>query len=281
MPKPKILAAVVHSDTGRHAGKEAVHLSLSMHADLIIVSVIPAYYGNMSLLHIEDPQKALSGPHEKVIAEIQEEAKRAGVPAKTRLEQGEPYERIVDAADVEKADMVVIGSGRRSLIERSILGSTAARVIGYCSCDVLVIPPETSIDFRNMLLAVDGSPCSRNAARRAIALAKDYGGKLTVINVLDVPSEYYLHETAMSEMLKKSKAELEIIANWAAEKNVTPDTLVLQGETYEMIVQTARERLSDLIVIGSYGRTGIRRLLMGSVVERVLTHAPCPVLVVH
>lgn len=281
MPRPKILAAVINSDAGRHAGREAIRLSLAMHAGLSVISVVPSYNGNMSLLHINDPWKTFSEPHEEVLAAVVKEAESAGVPARRILESGEAYERIVYMADAQKAEMIVIGSGRKSLIERSILGSTAARVIGYSKCDVMVIPLGTTVDFRRILLAADGSPCSRNAARKAIELAGDFGGAMKVVHVIDVPPEYYLHESVMKGMAEKAKTELETIRQWAAERELKPETVIRHGENYQGVIDTAREDQSDLIVIGSCGRSGISRLLMGSVVERVLAHAPCPVLVVH
>ncbi|MFP4037409.1 MAG: universal stress protein [Desulfobacteraceae bacterium] len=281
MPESTILAAVANSDTGWHAGREAVKTSFALRGRLVVVSVVPAYCGNMDLLHIRNPNKTFSSPHEEVLAGIKKEAESAAIVVKTILEQGEPYERIVDVAEAERADMVVIGSGRRSLIERSILGSTAARVVGYCSCDVMVVPLGTSVDFKSILAAVDGSIYSRNAAIKAVQIAKDFGSIMQVLNVIDVPPEYYLHESIMEAMVAKSRRELETIRESSAEKGVVPDVIVKHGEAYRTIVDTARDCRSDLIIMGSHGRSGIRRLLMGSVVERVLAHAPCPVLVTH
>ncbi len=281
MHRPKLLAAVVNSEAGRHAGREAIRLSCASHAALVLVSVVPAYCGNMSLLHIKNPHQTFSEPHREVLAELGKEAGDAGVPVRTVIEGGEAFERIVYLADAENVDLIVIGSGRRSLIERSILGSTVAKVIGYCKCDVLVIPPGSHIDFMHILLAADGSPGSRNAADRAIGLAADYGGELQAIQVLDVPPEYYLHESVMTGMAEKARGVLENIRKLAADRGLEAKTVIRHGETYQEIVDTARKQPADLIVIGSYGHTGIRRWLMGSVVERVLAHAPCPVMVVH
>ncbi|MEW6264840.1 MAG: universal stress protein [Thermodesulfobacteriota bacterium] len=279
--RERLLAAVVDSEAGRHAGREAVRLAASLGGRLTIVSVVPSYGGNMDLLHVRNAKQALIQPHQKVLAEIEQKAKTAKVAVRTILEEGEPFERIVDVAESEAADVVILARDHGALAERMALGSTAARVIGYTQADVMVVPAGAPIDFSGLLLTVDGSPHGASAASRAINLAQAYGGLIRALTVIDVPSEYYLYEPVIQDLVDQAGAGLERIKKQAEETGVSLETLIKHGDAPQVIVDTAREQAATLIIMGSHGRLGLRRLLLGSVVERVLPRSPCPVLVVH
>ena len=98
--------------------------------------------------------------------------------------------------------------GRRgtSRFERSLIGSVAARVIGHSGKDVLVVPSDTVIGWKNILLATDGSKYSHVATDKAIDFAKSYGGELMAISIVDVPAEFYAEAPkAVEDMTHKAK----------------------------------------------------------------------------
>jgi nucleotide-binding universal stress UspA family protein len=131
------------------------------------------------------------------------------------------------------------------------------------------------------VLATDGSKHSAQAAERAISFAKSYGGELRVISVVDVPTEFYAEAPqAVDDLVRKAKGYVAEVKKRAEAEGVKAETFVGEAEADEAITNLAKEQKADIIIIGSHGRTGLRRLLMGSVAEKVIGYAPCPVLVV-
>ena len=106
----------------------------------------------------------------------------------------------------KNCDLIVMGRKGRHRIERALVGSVTARVIGHSRKDVLVVPDKTAIGWKTILLATDGSIYSKAAADKAIDLAKFYGGKLKVVSGVDVPSEFYAEAPdAVEDLTKKGR----------------------------------------------------------------------------
>jgi nucleotide-binding universal stress UspA family protein len=226
-------------------------------------------------------RKAMAEPCEKALSEAENIAKTERALIKTVCEEGEIYERIVDLADAENCDLIVMGRKGLSQIERAFMGSVAARVIGHSQRDVLVVPINTTIGWKSIFLNTDGSKYSEAATESAINFAKSYGGELMVLSVVEVTEEFLARAPGMVEdMVKKAKGFVEDVKKKAEGYNIKTTPFVREGEAYRVITNLARENKVDIIVLGSHGRTGLRRLLMGSVTAKVIGHSPCPVLVV-
>jgi len=139
------------------------------------------------------------------------------------------------------------------------------------------------LKLRKILVPVDFSECSRKALHYATALAKQCQAEILLLHVLEMPPiPVQAFETAFLEAPAEESVEKEL-SEWQAQVGSTAPvkTLVCSGSASPEIVRTADENNMDLIVIGSHGRTGLARLLLGSTAERVVRHAPCPVLVVR
>ena len=171
--------------------------------------------------------------------------------------------------------------GRRGQRRSTQVGSVTARVIGHTQREVLVVPDGTTVGWKTIVFATDGSKYSAAAAERAIAFAQSYGGELKVISVVDVPSEFYAEAPqAVEDLVRKAKGFVADVKNKAEAAGVPAETFVGESEAYQAVNRLAQEQKADMIILGSHGRTGLRRLLMGSVTESVIGHATCPVLVV-
>lgn len=140
--------------------------------------------------------------------------------------------------------------------------------------------------FRTILVATDFSPTSEHALEYARALAVSFGGKLHLLHVVPDPvlasawSEAYAYDlTALGERLRLD-AERQLAEKAQTIRTVAVTTEVLVGRPAAIITLTAAERGADLIVMGTHGRSGVTHLFMGSVAERVVRSAPCPVLTV-
>ncbi len=136
--------------------------------------------------------------------------------------------------------------------------------------------------FEKILLATDGSESVKAAIQEAINIAKVCSSRLYVLSVVEVNPEYEaLAPNVVEKAETKTKRHVDLVKNRAKKEGISCETVVHQGEEpYRFIVDEAKKKKADMIVMGSHGRTGLRRLMMGSVTSRVIGHAPCKVLVV-
>lgn len=277
----KILVGFDGSESSENALLQAFRLANDEKCWITVTTVVPEYKGELDLTGVSDIRKLLLRPGEELLSKATALAKREGALIKIVLEEGEIFERIVDLAEAENCGIIVMGRRGMSTLERALVGSVTARVIGHSQRDVLVVPQGTKIGWKKILLATDGSKHSSNATEKAIDFAKSYGGTLTAISVVDVPAELYAEAPVLvDELVEKAKGYAENVKNMAKATGVEVKTQVREGESHEAVIKLARDESADLIVMGSHGRTGLKRLLMGSVTEKVIGHAPCPVLVV-
>jgi nucleotide-binding universal stress UspA family protein len=180
-----------------------------------------------------------------------------------------PHAGILEEVEKIHPDLIIMGRHGVTGLTRLLMGSVTARVIGHSPVNVLVVPPAVARPaFKRLLVAHDGSAYSTAAWEEALRLAAHFGAALTVATV--APDRDADEALGLTRNLQAR----------AQQRGVALDTMVLRGRADEAIVQAARFKEADLIVLGSHGRTGLKRLLMGSVAERVIGQAPCPVLVV-
>ena len=148
---------------------------------------------------------------------------------------------------------------------------------------------QESLQLNTILVPYDFSASSEHAFRWAIGLAEDWGAKLVVLHVIPVFSmvdnlqarflfDFPQVETAL---LSETKTRLEEYTTQTTRSTVPVDIRVVMGDAWWEICLAAESESADLIVIGSHGDTGVPRIFLGSVAERVVRHAPCPVLVVR
>ena len=277
----KILIAVDGSESSTHALKESFKLANNEQSWITVLSVIPTYKGDLGAVWLTNVKEAMARPCKIALLEAEKLAKDERVLIKTVCEEGEIYERIVDLADAENCDLIVMGRKGLSRLEKVLVGSVTARVIGHTQRDVLVVPKAAVIDCKSVLFATDGSKYSEAATNRAIGFAKSYGSELKVVSVVDVTEEFMARAPgALEDLVKKAKDVVEDVKKRASSEGIKAEGIVREGEAYKAIIDTASKEKAGIIVMGSHGRTGLRRLLMGSVTEKVIGYAPCPVLVV-
>ena len=141
-----------------------------------------------------------------------------------------------------------------------------------------IAPP--LFNLKRILVPVDFSDCSKYALQYANALAKQSGAELQLLHIVEpypaVPEMYPVDV----ETLQDARSGLDTLHKELAD--VVPVKTVLRtGTPYLEIAQAAQDLKSDLIIISTHGRKGITRMFLGSTTERVVRHAPCPVLVVR
>jgi nucleotide-binding universal stress UspA family protein len=138
------------------------------------------------------------------------------------------------------------------------------------------------LPFKTILFATDFSAPSKVAFEVASALARDYKARMIALHVIEPATAGYSEFTAyIGPEEDKGKAMEKLRAFKAPSPRVTIEYRLLEGDPASVIAETAAETGADLVVMGTHGRTGLTRFVMGSVAEKVLRQAPCPVLTVR
>jgi nucleotide-binding universal stress UspA family protein len=138
--------------------------------------------------------------------------------------------------------------------------------------------------IETILLATDGSAASEGASGEAIDLAVQVGARLLVVSVLGAssrPSEASAESTGPADSRDSLTTKAQAIVQHAKAAGADATFLVWDGDPGEAIVAAADSENADLIVVGSHGRSGVSRFLIGSVSDHVVRHAHCPVMVVR
>lgn len=265
----KLLVCIDGSEESRAAMAEALRLAQTGGSQvylLQVVQIIPEFEAaapDLMARVAEEVREQLEG--------AKAEAQASGVAIETRLLRSvSVFSAIIQEAEEIQPDMIVMGRYGRTGLARLLMGSVTARVIGHSPFNVLVIPKGAMVAFDRVLIASDGSACSQTAFAAALDLARTRESKLIGVSVATEEGEIPGAEEIVHQMLAA-----------ANQAGVPFQGLVPQGQPADDgIIQTAIRNEVDLIVVGSHGRTGLKRLLMGSVTERVIGQSPCPVLVV-
>jgi nucleotide-binding universal stress UspA family protein len=144
------------------------------------------------------------------------------------------------------------------------------------------------MQFRHILAPTDFSEYSKQAIASALELAKKFGAKLTILHVIELPPypvEGYvppsLSATFMDDLERQATTDLAQLVPEAEAANVEVARVIVVGTPYRKIIDTAEAEQVDLIVMATAGRTGFSHLVMGSIAERVVRTASCPVLTIR
>ena len=231
-----------------------------------VLEIVPQFQAVMP-----DLRCALAEEAQRNLDVIAAEAAKLAVPIQFLLPEGQqPYAAIVAEVERIQPDLVILGRrGKHGLVD-ILMGSVTARVIGHSPVNLLVVPRGGAIGFQRLLVASDGSPHSETTWELALAMAKQ--AKSQLIAVAAAPEEGDIIEAqALIHKLLTAANRAGMPLKGVSPQGVAPDAA---------IINQAIKNEVDLIIMGSHGRTGLKRLLMGSVTERVIGQSPCPVLVV-
>ncbi|HEX3002271.1 MAG TPA: universal stress protein [Methanoregula sp.] len=198
---------------------------------------------------------------------------------------GSPVEQILEAAEGYGVDLIAIGSGSKEPQDRFQLGITAEQIIRYSPRPVWVVKSRQKTEVERILCPVDFSDPSRRALDFALVLAGVLDAELTVLTVIEKLSNIYpnfpvVKPHEQGTYAEDRAAEFEDFLKDVDFGDVRWKRVMLQGEPHEEILRFIHEKECRLIVMGSEGRTGVGRLILGSVAEKVVREVPCSVITV-
>ncbi len=264
----KILLATDHSGFSEGAIREAIKFASKCSSRIyasMTLETNPEYETVGSNVFVKEEKEANA-----YLDSIKARAAKDGVACEATLHESmDAAQAIIEEATAKKADMIVIGRHGYRGVAKALMGEVAAKVIAHAPCKVLVVPRAAQMEYRTILVATDGSDHAVAAVHEAIAIAKQCGSRLIALSAMR-------DETEREEAANLSTKAVEM----ANKEGVEAEAATPTGRSFDAIVETAGGRAVDLIVMGAYGKTGLKKLLMGSATEKVIGNAGCAVLVV-
>lgn len=288
-----ILFPTDFSDVAEGAFAHAAHLALRYNATIHVFHVVSpgqedASPNPMDFLPVEPAAEAETSESNMQYVNVETVTDEQGtVPvAYVQTDRSSPTEAILDYAEEHDMDLVVMGTHGRRGMDRLLGGSVAEEVVRRASCPVFTVltsdqTPSTP-SIRRVLAPVDLSDQSKLVLQHAGALSEAYAATLDLLHIVEetaYPNVYGLDPLTPSLPNVQDRAR-EALEALAAELDLRMDPVnvhVLAGHAARDIVEFAGERAVDLIVMATHGRTGLERFLIGSVAEKVVRGAPCPV----
>lgn len=283
----KILVAVDSSDASAIAAREAAARLWPAGTTVEVISVVEPVYGWSDL----DIEEAAQQYAEQTVQENAEYFRHAGLETATAVLRGDPKTVVVDEASERHADFVVLGSHNASGVMQFLLGSVARSVARLATCSVEIVRANPGPAPLRILLATDGSECSKAAARSIAERPWPSGTAFRILSIVEpsaplLPTPYFNPEKMEELRGKDMQRAQEAVASaegilCGAGLKATSTVAVPVATPKELILSEAAEWATDLIVVGSHGRRGIDRLVLGSVSEAVALHAKCSVEIIR
>lgn len=195
---------------------------------------------------------------------------------------------VISYVEDHDIDLVVMGTHGYRRLKRVLLGSTAERVVRLAKCPVLTVRRDAKVDDyepRRILVPVDFSDQTESLLRHAMFVAADENAVIDVIHVIPpqyLPAIYYGADplpVPYDQIRRRTMTHLREVLDDVIGDSVKSNPFVAVGDPVTEITEMANKSDYDLMIISTHGYSGVKHALLGSVAERVVRSAPCPVLV--
>jgi len=294
----RILLATDGSPSARQASEVAARVAKSFESEVTVLSAIPSISARAAPLEGEYYSKLINRADDNV-NDASSILKKAGVAVSEKeVPQGgaSTVETIVEYAARDKTGLIVLGTRGLGGFKRAVLGSVSSGVAAHASCATLVVRGSKNkagagLTLKRILVAVDGSQNAQRALEVAVDMAKRMNAELRVAHVVYIPTLFWSMGVPGSEVpSEKIEQDAEEVGRkflakavkFAKEGGVaSPKDELLTDivSPAQGIVQLGERDGADLIVVGTRGNGGFKKLLLGSVANSVLHYADCSVLV--
>ena len=296
----RILFATDYSSSSLEAFRQSLEWAQACQADLDIVhvmGVLPGKQTNSSVAnrYIEEQGKQAQIKLETLVSQAKER-----IPSvHSHLLEGMPEKQLIKFAGESQVDLLITGTDGGTGINRFMMGSVAEHVVSQAPCPVLTIRSKneeakagegpaaegaTSGVPQQILVPLDFSDCSLDAFEYATQLAKWFDASVVLLHAMEPLTyslDFNLNHPIESKQLSQSIAtRLSALCDILKKDGLTASYQVDKKNSVDTILSTSTETQTDLIVMGTHGRRGISRVLMGSVTASVLRRSLCPVLTV-
>jgi nucleotide-binding universal stress UspA family protein len=220
--------------------------------------------------------------HEEFVEAIEADGDDRDIPVVTAVRSGRPSRALLAYADEAEIDLLALGTHGRTGIRRWVMGSVATAVVRETRCPVLTVNASVAAiarDIDDVLIATDGRPGVEGAVEHGLGIAEAYGSTVHSLYVVD---DVHSHMSVVLEAFEEiGEQSTSVIAERAAKRGLETNRAVEHGVPYREIVSYAVDHDIDLLVVGTEIRSGLDRLVAGSVSQHVIGAAPVPVVSVR
>ena len=253
------------------------------------------YGGTLHLLQVVDVirlGRVSAVPEERdaateTLEELEDEFGGEGLDVHTTVAEGAPDEEILEYADEHNVDSIVMGTHGRTGLRRHVLGSVAEKVVRLSDVPVLTVGHVGDGDwepYENVLVPTDGSEGAEAAVGPAVDIASTFDAQLHSLSVVDTSAlGIDVRSSSIIDSLEdRAESALEHVSELADAGGVERSKGSLGYDNpYLTVLTYVEEHDIDLVVMGTHGRTGINRYLLGSVAEKLVRTSPAPVMTVR
>jgi nucleotide-binding universal stress UspA family protein len=287
----KTILAVDGSDNSYEAVRVMKYMAQAEQLTLLHALNVPRPAYPMMLTEVAEElyktlEQSMREDGERLLNRVQSLLPLHAGPTKKHLQIGSPAEVIVSMAEEQKADLIVIGARGLGPIKERLLGSVSHRILTLAPCATLIVNGPVKA-MKQILLPLEGPSDAEDAIRFLQLKPFHEAVELTLMTVLpwtEPPWPEGAAEAAAAaatEMLEKQNEHIEGVAERLRTIGYQAHGIAVLGTPVAMILQQAATLRSDLILMGTRGRQGITRFVLGSVSHAVLHKMPCPVLAFH
>lgn len=243
-----------------------------------IMPLVRAYAPEVAVLYVfEDPEASFMPPAR--IAKACGALRATGVNAYLELREGVPAAEILRAARDKKADLIAISTHGRGGAVRLIAGSVAEEVLRGSEVPLLVTRPHTNVhEWKKLVVALDGSERSESILPDAVRLAKKLNATVELVRVALPVVSSGMGEVPLVVPPEDPMPYLKTVVRRLEREGAKAAAVGLEGGAAEAIVAHLKRTGASLLCMTTHGRSGLARILLGSVAELVVRKAPCPVL---
>jgi nucleotide-binding universal stress UspA family protein len=297
----KVLVATDFTPPARAALDTALALVRGNAAEISVVHAVKHVYNTLQLVNHSDEWRSISSAladgERLLIDRARQELQTlvapyegAGIKIHGQVLVGSPFVEIIHAVQLDRYDLVVVGTRGQGALKRAIVGSTATKLARKCPCPLWIARTWDSDVLRSILVPIDFSEVSQRSLAVAASLAESWSATLHLLHVYDsadlsgvplLPKETQAELSSYRRRVRRAALDqLQDMSDTLSNRPGKVAVSAAPGIAWQVIRATARRINADLIVMGSVGRGGIPGLLIGNTAEKVLHNTAVPLLIV-
>jgi nucleotide-binding universal stress UspA family protein len=288
-----ILVPTDGSEGAEAAARHGLNLATAFDSQIHLLSVVDERSYSSALADLDptigEQREVFEQQATEAVDHLEELVSESSVTCHTEVEDGIPHEAIQSYLAEHDIDLVSMGTHGRTGLDRLLLGSVTERVVRTSDVPVLTTrhEPDDRSSYDRILIPTDGSESATAALDHGIAIAHRFDATVHALSVVDINAVAGAYDAGpgiphLLESLEEGcEQAVAAVEDECENRDVDIVTDVVQGTPYRAIREYADDEGIDLITMGTHGRTGLERYLIGSVTERTVRTSDVPVLTVR
>ncbi|MBZ9630804.1 universal stress protein [Salegentibacter sp. LM13S] len=271
----RILVATDLSNASENVVENAIDMAKIFESEIALVYVLPTNTGNKKT---DDLLKKFAA---KELGEMNKLIKDKGItPMEPFLEYGDFSDKVIEVSKKIEANIIFAGAGEKLKDNVFQLGSNAGKIIKKSNKPVFIVKNQESLSLKSIVCPIDFSVQSRLALKNATMMARRFDAELVILSVYDASHLFAIRnkiniDEQIESLDKDYQRQFDTFLKDFNLNDLKITKEIKQGEPAKEILNTIKHYESDLLIMGTTGKSGISKILMGSVTEKVIREVPC------